>query len=254
VPSLQTEDSAATLSQELVEVEQAVLASLTDLTMPFAQLVQSQWRRNHPLVRGAFVLTAGAGWPRPGGTAPPARPETGPELHRKRIYLAAAMETLRLALGVHTELLNAETPNNVERSLLGSTVLAGDFCFSRSAGLAAKTGSPVIVDLFAHALQRVSEGSLRGLFRPGEDPYDAERDLCLSGIAAANELADLPPPAREQDQQLGLRLLDAYRQGTPLDPQALVPEALVPPAAQLAPARLAGWQALAAWLAAQVPA
>ena len=59
------------------------------------------------------------------------------------------METLRLALGVHTQLLLAESPAAIDRSLLGSTVLAGDFCFSRAAGLAAKTGSPVIVDLFA---------------------------------------------------------------------------------------------------------
>jgi octaprenyl-diphosphate synthase len=155
------------------------------------------------------------------------------------------METLRLALAVHTELLHADTPANPDRSLLGSTVLAGDFCFSRSAGLAAKTGSPLIVDLFAHALQRVSEGSLRRLFRPGESPYDAERDLCLSGIVAANELAALSPGDRARDQQRGLALLDAYRQGLPLDAAELLT-----PAGKLPPGRHSRWLALVSWLAA----
>jgi octaprenyl-diphosphate synthase len=218
----------------LAAVEQDVLASLADLNAPFAQLVQGQWRRNLPLVRAAFVLTAGAG-----GSA-----ET-PDVRRQRIYLAAAMETLRLALGVHTQLL-AETPATVDRSLLGSTVLAGDFCFSRSAGLAAKTGSPAIIDLFAGALQRVSEGSLRRLFRPSESPYDADRDLCLAGIAAANELAALPAHARELDQQLGARVLEAWRAGKPLSSGAAE-------FVQLLPGRRSRWQSLAAWLNTQPP-
>ena len=222
------------LLQELAEVEQAVLASLADLNTPFAQLVQGQWRRNFPLVRAAFVLTAGAG----------GLPEA-PELRRRRIDLAAAMETLRLALGVHTQLLLAETPAAIDRSLLGSTVLAGDYCFSRSAGLAAKTGSPQIVDLFANALQRVSEGSLRRLFRPAEPPYDADRDLCLSGIAAANELAGLAPQAREVDQKLGANLLDAHLAG------AIHLDGAGAGFAQLASNRRPHWQALAVWLHAQ---
>ncbi len=165
-----------------------------------------------------------------------------PDLRRQRIYLAAAMETLRLALGVHTQLLLAESPAAIDRSLLGSTVLAGDFCFSRAAGLAAKTGSPVIVDLFAGALQRVSEGSLRRLFRPSDPPYDADRDLCLSGIAAANELAGLPPGERDLDQQVGV-----YLSGYLLLPPSLH-LAMPPEFAQLSPDRRSSWQALAAWL------
>jgi octaprenyl-diphosphate synthase len=223
----------------LAEVEQAVLASLADLHMPFSHLVQGQWRRNHPLIRAAFVLTAAAG--DAGDTA---------ELHRKRIYLGAAMETLRLALGVHTQLLAGNTAADVDRSFLGSAVLAGDFCFSRSAGLAAKTGSPVIVDLFAYALQRVSEGSLRVLFRPAEPVYDEERELCLSGIAAAGELAGLADEARALDQQLGGYLLENYRVGTSrggVEVAANTP----PEFAHLAPARRIRWQALATWLQSQ---
>jgi hypothetical protein len=239
VPTVDTADNTAdknddgnvTLLHEIVEVEHAVLASLADLHRPFAQLVEGQWRRNYPLVRAAFVLTAGTS----------GRGETA-EVRRRRIYLAAAMETLRLALGVHTQLLLAETPADLDRSLLGSTVLAGDFCFSRSAGLAAKTGSPVIVDLFASALQHVSEGSLRRLFRPSEPPYDEDRELCLSGIAAANELTGLPPHARALDQQLGARLLDAYRSGLSLSTDAAAEFAYI------AADRRPQWRALVAWL------
>ena len=241
------ENSAAgvpALVEELVAVEQDVAASLADLPAPFIQLVQSQWRRNFPLVRAAFVLTAGA---RMGGETPAVR--------RQRIYLAAAMETLRLALGVHTQLLLAEAPAAIDRSLLGSTVLAGDFCFSRSAGLAAKTGSPAIVDLFAGALQRVSEGSLRRLFRPSDPPYDADRDLCLSGIAAAGELAELPPAVREVEQQLGGYLLDIYC--APKPAPAAGPDAApdsAPEFSQLPSDRRPLWHALATWLRAHPPA
>lgn len=227
------------LMEELAAVEQEVTASLSDLHAPFIQLVQGQWQRTFPLVRAAFVLTAGA---KTGGHQASARNagET-PDLVPQRIYLAAAMETLRLALSVHTQLLLAESPETIDRSLLGSTVLAGDFCFSRSAGLAARTGSPVIVDLFAGALQRVSEGSLRRIFRPSDPPYEVDRDLCLSGIAAANELAGLPPAVRDLDQQVGAQLFDSYRAGKLAAPDA-------PEIALLSPDRRAPWLALAAWL------
>jgi hypothetical protein len=224
-----TGNDGAALLGELAVVEQDVLAALADLHTPFIQLVQGQWQRSFPLVRAAFVLTAGTAAGEP------------PDLRRKRVYLAAAMETLRLALRVHTQLLLAESPSAIDRSLLGSTVLAGDFCFSRSAGLAARTGSPAIVDLFAGALQRVSEGSLRRLFRPSEPAYEVDRDLCISGIAAANELAGLPPAVRERDQQLGGYLYDTYCAGEPVPAEAIEFD-------QLSPDRCATWQALGVWL------
>ena len=221
--------AGASLVVELAAVEQDAAAALADLHAPFSQLVQGQWQRSFPLVRAAFVLTAGA------------TPGEAPDLRRKRVYLAAAMETLRLALGVHTQLLLAESPSAIDRSLLGSTVLAGDFCFSRAAGLAARTGSPTIVDLFAGALQRVSEGSLRRLFRPSDPVFDVDRDLCLSGIAAANELAGHALGVREGDQQLGACLYDGYSAGKPLAGEASEFDGL-------SSDRRTAWLALAAWL------
>ncbi len=233
MPNLNDNSSTATLLQEVTEVEQAAQAALADLTMPFAQLVQSQWRRNFPLVRAAFVLTA--------GRSDDVLVAADDTLRRQRIYLGAAIETLRLALGVHTELLTGDGQVVIDRSLLGSVILAGDFCFSRSAGLAAKTGSPVVVDLFAVALQRVSEGTLRGLFHPGEPLFEQDRDLCLSGVAAANELAGLSLQQRSLDETLAAHLLDQPADG----PVSLADAFATSPAAS---PRIRSWQALENWL------
>lgn len=225
-------DGLSSLVEELGQVEQEVVASLADLRAPFSLLVQSQLRAAAPLLRGAFVLTAGMG------------AGDSQLLARQRLYLGAAIEVLRLALTVHTRLLAVtEPPAPLDRSLLGSTVLAGDFCFSRAAGLAAKTDSPVVVDIFAQALQRVSEGTLRGLFNPGAALYDVERELCLSGVLAANELAGLPEAERQTDRQFAALLLDSCQAGTLA--QVSLPPALI---ATLPAVRAARWQALLAWL------
>ena len=229
--SEQVVDSPASLVQELAQVEQEVRLALADLRAPFSQLVQSQLRRGRPLLRGAFVLTAGVGV------------VDSPPLAQQRLHLAAAIEVLRLALAVHTRLLTAEPQAPIDRSVLGSTVLAGDFCFSRAAGLAARTGSPLVVDIFAHSLQRVSEGTLRGLFSPGEAVFDVERELCLSGVAAAHELAAIAEPERAADRHAAALLLAGWQAGSPL-PTAL-PRELV---AALTPRRALRWQALADWL------
>jgi hypothetical protein len=238
MPNLHDANSTVSLLQELTEVEQAAQAALADLTMPFAQLVQSQWRRNFPLRRAAFVLTAGST-----DALAPAAAET---LRRQRINLGAAIETLRLALGVHTQLLVGDGQVAIDRSLLGSVILAGDFCFSRSAGLAAKTGSPVVVDLFAVALQRVSEGTLRGLFHPGEPLFDQDRDLSLSGVTAANELAGLSLQQRNFDEAAANHLLDQ-----PAD--SPTPLHVVFGASPASSDRLWRWQALETWLQASGP-
>lgn len=230
--SEQVVEGVAGLLDELGQVEQEISAALGDLRAPFSQLVRGQLRAGVPLLCGAFVLTAGVG------------AADHPLLLRQRLYLGAAIEVLRLALAVHTQLLSAaETPLLIDRSLLGSTVLAGDFCFSRAAGLAAKTDSPAVVDIFAQALQRVSEGTLRGLFNPGAARFDVERELCLSGVVAANELVGLPEEERQIDYQLATLLLDNWQAGTL--PQVTLPAATL---AALQARRATRWQALLGWL------
>jgi len=280
-----TATALAVLAGELEQVEQEIAGALADLHAPFSQLVGAQLRRSSPLRCAAFVLTAGGA---------EAGSQAGPQDQQKRIDLAAAIEVLRLALAVHTQLLHVggdtsapdapDTPDTpiaaiaaIDRSLLGSTILAGDYCFSRAAALAARTDSPAVVDIFAQALQRVSEGTLRGLFRSGEDAdgdagtvrpsvsgvsevsgvsgasaagisapegsFGVERELCLAGVLAAGELAGLDAAERQADQQTALLLLDR-RQGRAARGSQLAPEWPAP----VTPTRRARWLALAEWL------
>lgn len=235
-------DSPALLTGELERVEQEVRSALVDLRPPFSNLVQGQLRRSFPLLCGAFVLTAGVG--------AAGAPRRNPHLAGQRIHLGAAIEMLRLALAVHTHLLAAaDSPAQIDRSLLGSTILAGDYCFSRAAGLAARTDSPVVVDIFAQALQHVSEGTLRERFGLGQEPptsFDVERHLCLSGVAAANELAELGAEERQVDQQLALLLLDQWQASDARQETAARLSRVLP--ARLSPHRQAAWQALQDWM------
>ena len=225
-------ESLESLTGELSQVEQEMRGALSDLQAPFSQLVQGHWQAGSPLLCGAFVLTAGAG-----------APDT-PLLLRRRLYLGAAIEVLRLALAVHTRLLGGtDSSAPIDRSVLGSTILAGDFCFSRAAGLAAQTDSPAVVDIFAHALQRVSEGTLRRLFNPVEPAYDVDTELCLSGVAAAGDLADASTQVRASEQQLATLLL-AGRSAQAWQQIELPPHLLQ----SLPPHRARRWQALHAWL------
>ncbi|MBK8045978.1 MAG: polyprenyl synthetase family protein [Anaerolineales bacterium] len=165
------------LKVDLDAVAGTMDAALAELQSPFDNFVQRQYRQMSPLVRAAVVLAVGA--------------TTGARKHRQRfIDLGAAIEMLYLAVHVHTQLLpGSAIHQNSDRSLMGSAILAGDFCFSRASSLAVRTDSPAVVDLFAQALKHVSEGHLRQLFHAGAAPYDENRELFISGAAAALSLA-----------------------------------------------------------------
>ncbi len=171
------------LSQEMELVEQTVYGALEGLLAPFNQFVVGQVQQILPLTRAAIVLT--------GGLAP----VDSAALRRQRIDLAAAQETLFLALRIHMRLVGqGMAADEQSRSILGSTILAGDFCFSRSAELAVRTGNPAVVEIFAETLKRVSEGRLRLLFTPDGTPFDEASELFDSGVYAAGVLAGLAAP------------------------------------------------------------
>ena len=81
---------------------------------------------------------------------------------------------LHIALNVHRLLVNAARTEEgsqkvgakaeLDRAFIGSTILAGDYCFSRAAQMAAQTDHPRVVATFSLALQAVSEGLLREQF------------------------------------------------------------------------------------------
>jgi geranylgeranyl pyrophosphate synthase len=224
--------ASSDLRLELASVEQELLTALADLHPPFSRLVANELKRIEPLVRGAVVLAAGI-----------VEPDTE-ELKAQRIYLGAAIEMLHLALGIHTRLLpSPEGSQEVDRSVLGSAILAGDFCFSRAAGLAVRTNSATVVDVFAQALQRVSEGHLRHSFTADARPFDENRELFASGITAAGSLAGYAPATMGVALAIGAQVADALRDGNPSSLQLPANSEHV-----LTLPQHARWQALFDWL------
>jgi hypothetical protein len=219
------------LSEELAATGQTLLAALDGLPAPFSQFVAGQARQLLPYKRGALVLT--------GGLAA----VDSPELRRQRIDLAAAQEMLFLALQIHMRLVGqGSAADEQSRSILGSTILAGDFCFSRSAELAVRTGNATVVEIFAETLKRVSEGHLRRLFLPDAAPFSETSELFDAGVYAAGVLAGLAPPtlAAARTQARTLANLDR----APASPASL-DKTLTE---RLAPAQWARWLALVDWL------
>jgi octaprenyl-diphosphate synthase len=158
---------------------------------------------------------------------------------------------LHLALNVHRLLINAtqrqqQTSNQIslDHSFIGSTILAGDYCFSRAAQMAAQTEHPQVVATFALALQSVSEGLLRQQFPQTHQPdpqndtnhdanYDEMRQLLQSGANAAALLVDLPANQREQAITLSHDLATYWAHPTTNAPTHPLPEQ---------------WQTLYLWL------
>lgn len=219
------------LRTELADVEAKMQAALSELFAPFSQMIDARLRALGPLTRAAIVLTAGIG-----------APDTD-ELRAKRVSLAAALEMLHLALAVHMAIGSAAGTDTAQfQSLLGSTILAGDYCFSRSAELAVRTGDPIVVEIFSEALKRVSEGNLRRFFGPAEFHFDEDRELFLAGITAAGQLTGASASLQEAQAQLAVNLAGAQTRA--LQRQAL---AEAPIFAELTASQLARWQALIAW-------
>ncbi len=191
-PENQASDASARqeLEQELVEVEQRLGEALDDLFPPFSQMVAAQLRGSRPLMRAAVVLAAGVASP------------DHDIVREQRLNLAAALEMLHLAINVHMLLGSAVTGAEPNPSLLGSTILAGDYCFSRSANLAVLTEDRTVVEIFSDALKQVSEGHLRRFFDPIGEPYNEDQDLFVAGVTAAMHLAGASEPARDAAIQL----------------------------------------------------
>ncbi len=170
-------NDASGLEQELEAVYTNLTSASDALASPLRQLVRSQVDQAEPYVRAAVVLAAGVG-----------EPDTD-SLRVRRIQLAAALEMLFVAHNIHGLLLDPQA-QSMDKSVMGSTILAGDYCFSHAAMLAAGTDSPEVVAIFAQALKTVSEGNLRHLF--GErGGYDENNDLFVAGVEAATVLAGL---------------------------------------------------------------
>ncbi|RIK39642.1 MAG: hypothetical protein DCC55_17430 [Chloroflexi bacterium] len=193
--------SDADLQREFEAVQRQLTEALDELQPPLSELVRSQLAESLSPQRVGVILAASVG-----------RQDT-PLLCKQRVLLAAALEMLRLALVIHKLLLRREWGGGQEddRSWMGSVILAGDYCFSRSAVLAAQTDEPQVVAIFARALQTVSEGHLRRLFEAEAGPFGEDEEVVDAGLLAATVLASETSDEATKTIALGQELLRSGR-------------------------------------------
>ncbi len=170
------------LQAELNLVAEKLEETVAGLPDGLAQFVRSELGEDRVL---AGVVLASAAPPR--DTA---------EDESRRVALAAALELLKIALNIHRLLLKPGQAGSIDSFLLGGTILAGDFCFSRAAVLAAQTNHPQVVTVFAELLQEVSQANLRRVI--SNDGFDCDplstdegEALFRSGASAGALLAGL---------------------------------------------------------------
>jgi octaprenyl-diphosphate synthase len=173
------QEGVGSLQEELIEVRQQVDNAIDELFSPLGDLVRAQLQHSLSPQRIGIILKAATG----------ARESV--LLRKQRVLLAAALEMLCLALQIHKALFRDATTKerpSPENSWVGSIILAGDYCFSRAAILAASTDHPQVVETFAEALKLVSEGHLRHFFSMST-AYDENSELIQAGLTAARQLA-----------------------------------------------------------------
>jgi len=182
---------ATTFQSEVQAVRVHLESAFAELDSALRHFVRKDLAAAEPFPLAVVILSAGL------------PVQDTPDVRQRRVFLAGALEMLRIALSIHEDLVASAAPGRTEKSLVGATILVGDYCFSHSANLAARTDSPYVVEVFSSALKTVSEGRLRALFSQedggGEAPYGAQEELCRAGAQAATHLADLSP---QQSQAL----------------------------------------------------
>lgn len=253
--NLSSQGLSPVLRAEVDEVYAALENVAETLSFPLNNLVRSEIGKADPCVRAGVVLAVAYNFPEK------------PRLREQRIHLASALEMLHIALNVHKLLLpttatynnpvgglltvDEQEPSPIEqtdKAVMGSTILAGDFCFSRSAAMATKTGNPEVVNIFAEALKSVSEAHLRSIF--DESVLSAEEDetLLLAGIEAASKLTNAPKQELSGHIEISTRLMNCLRL-TVNQPGTLLDE-LETYSDQLTESQIARWREIIVWLTA----
>lgn len=185
-------ESTLDLQSTLDLLGERLLAALDELFPPLSNLAMAHCRDVQPYNRAAVVLTT---W----------RALAHNDEHSESaMLLSSALEMLSVALSIHRLLLLPSSDDTLDKALVGSTILTGDYCFSRAAWMAAQTESPYVVELFSRALKQVSEESLRGLFGEVADPYGEDAILAAAGVRAICHLLQADVPTTELHLRLAL--------------------------------------------------
>ncbi len=229
----QVADEPTRMADELIAVEKLLQEAVVALYAPLTELAQSQIKKAYPYRCAKVVLASGVG-------APDSEP-----LRQQRIYLAAALEMLNIALAIHQLLLvdngrNAangeENPN--QRSITGSVILTGDFCFTQSAILAAKTNNVRVVEIFSETLKTVSERILRQLFAQRNEPaalavataeeeratpFYIELVLCEAGVEGTAALIASPLATIHANKNIVRTVVPHWHHTDPIQDLAALP-------------------------------
>jgi octaprenyl-diphosphate synthase len=203
IDTLQVE--MAQLRREQDEVHQQLIDALVELYPPLGELVRAQLAYSFSQWRAGVLLTASL------------QPVDDANTHQQRIYLSTALEMLYLALHIHKLLLTNNQANGShlpDRSWTGTIILAGDYCFSRAAILAAQTNNPQVVEIFARTLKTVNEGLLRRLLGPSPLPFDEDTELVGGGLRAATVLAGLEAHVADATIDIGLHFIKLKQPST----------------------------------------
>lgn len=237
--SAQSDGTVQQYQAEMQLMRAELQTTVMALDMPLRGLVQARVNTLWPEMRAAIVLAAGV----PAGDNTDAdqdQVEKCEQVRAQRVHLAAALEMLAAAMSIHKLLLGDEAAD-LDKSVLGGTILAGDYCFSCSAAMAVKTENPEVVKLFSEALKRVSEGNLRDIFVPSQKgnsapeplistgqardlgaPFNDDLEFFRAGVIAATVLAEQPVDSAQPTLDFVNRLANAqHRKGdTPANNQA----------------------------------
>ncbi|MEM7125212.1 MAG: hypothetical protein AAF702_02720 [Chloroflexota bacterium] len=233
----------ASLRAELSEVQDQLLHVSADLKPPLNELVTNQVHLSQPLIRASIALSAGCKNVNTVGESP-----------EKRISLGIALELLHIALSIHKNLISTGIAGNgleVDKTWVGTIILAGDYCFSRSAKFAAQTGIPEVVAIFSRALQEINEKHLRSIDENFYVDYDESIELCTAGCQAAMLIADLPTDVKMSTLQFSSDLLSWYskRLNSSSNQSSLAfPEELDRRINELVPTQQQRWRDLAEWM------
>ena len=199
-------------STSLAAVEAKLLRKISGAYPPLVEVLSDLIRSGGKRVRPTLALLAARFHP--------------PDRHQRLISLAAAVEALHTATLVHDDVIDGAFMRRGQSTLNAewtpaSTIMAGDFFFSRAASLAAETEHPRVIQRFADTLGVIVNGELRQAFtardwgQPKQGYYDRiygkTAVLFETAVQTAAMLGEAPTEVEEALRSYGYNLGMAFQ-------------------------------------------
>ncbi len=202
----------ALVAAELAAVEQLIVQRIGSAYAPLTEALQNLVRSGGKRVRPTLALLAARFYP--------------PASSKALLCLAAAIEALHTATLIHDDVIDGALLRRGQSTLNAvwtpaGTVMAGNYLFARAAALAAETGHPRVIRLFAETLNTIVDGELRQAFavrdwgQPKERYYERIYGKTAALFAVATQspavLGDAPSEAEEALRRYGYHLGMAFQ-------------------------------------------